>query len=72
VYAPAVRGLLELEPNPERQLNYLDFVDIYAHLSEDERMIYQQNLPPEAAAITSLVGKDGARALLKALGTGLS
>lgn len=42
VYAKAVRGLLELEPDPEQQLKYLDFVDIYAHLSEEERMIYQQ------------------------------
>jgi hypothetical protein len=51
VYAQAVRGLLELEPDPERQLKYLDFVDIYAHLSEDERMIYQEHYAPEAAAI---------------------
>ena len=52
VYAHAVRGLLELEPDPERQLKYLDFVDIYAHLSEEERMIYQQQYAPEAAAIS--------------------
>ncbi|MBK1617437.1 hypothetical protein CKO42_02985 [Lamprobacter modestohalophilus] len=52
VYAEAVRGLLELEPDPERQLKYLDFVDIYAHLSEEERMIYQQEHAPEAAAIS--------------------
>ncbi|MEA3643228.1 MAG: hypothetical protein VBE63_25305 [Lamprobacter sp.] len=36
----------------ERQLKYLDFVDIYAHLSEEERMIYQQEHAPEAAAIS--------------------
>lgn len=52
VYAEAVRGLLELEPDPERQLKYLDFVDIYAHLSEEKRMIYQQEHAPEAAAIS--------------------
>ncbi|MBK5940345.1 hypothetical protein [Halochromatium roseum] len=38
VYAEAVRGVLE--------------VDIYAHLSEEERMIYQQEHAPEAAAIS--------------------
>ncbi|MCF8176747.1 MAG: hypothetical protein K9K30_16040 [Burkholderiaceae bacterium] len=38
VYAEAVRGLLE--------------VDIYAHLSEEERMIYQQEHAPEATAIS--------------------
>lgn len=31
VYAQAVRGLLELESDPERQIKYLDFIDIYAH-----------------------------------------
>ncbi|MEA1048208.1 hypothetical protein U5801_00020 [Lamprobacter modestohalophilus] len=38
VYAEAVRGVLE--------------VDIYAHLSEEERMIYQQEHAPEAAVIS--------------------
>jgi len=47
-----VRRLLELEPDLERQLKYLDFVNIYAHLSEDERMIYQEHYAPEAAAIS--------------------
>lgn len=28
VYAAAVRGLLELEPNPARRLRYADVVDI--------------------------------------------
>lgn len=42
VYAQAVRGLLELEPDPERRLKYLDFIDIYAHLDEQERVIYQR------------------------------
>ena len=47
-----MRGLLELEPDPERQLKYLDFVDIYAHLSEEERMIYQQEHAQDAAALS--------------------
>jgi hypothetical protein len=35
VYASAVRGLADLEPDPERQLKYLDFIDIYAALDEN-------------------------------------
>ena len=52
VYAQAVRGLLELEPQPERRLKYLDFIDIYADLDENERAIYQQRYPQEAEAMT--------------------
>ena len=29
-YATAVRGLSTLEPDPERQLKYADFIDIYS------------------------------------------
>jgi len=37
VYAQAVRGLTELEPDPEKKLKYLDFIDIYAALNDNER-----------------------------------
>lgn len=36
VYARAVDGLLALEPDWNRQRKYLDFIDAYAELSEDE------------------------------------
>jgi len=49
VYAQAVRGLVELEPDPERRLKYLDFIDIYADLDDHERMLYTQRYPQEAA-----------------------
>ncbi len=51
VYAQAVSGLLELEPDPERRLKYRDFIDIYAHLTETERVVYQQRYAPEAEAM---------------------
>ena len=49
VYASAVRALRELEPDPERCLKYLDFIDIYAALDENERILYTQRYPQEAA-----------------------
>jgi len=52
IYAHAVRGLLELEPDPERQLEYLDFIDIYTHLDDSERIIYQQRYAQEAAVMS--------------------
>ena len=52
VYAQAVSGLLTLEPDPDRQIKYLDFIDIYAQLNEDERMHYQQHYAQDAAVIS--------------------
>jgi hypothetical protein len=48
VYAQAVRGLTTLEPDPEKRLKYLDFIDIYADLSADERLQYAHDYPDEA------------------------
>lgn len=36
VYAQAVRGLVSLEADPEKQLKYLDFIDIYTALDDNE------------------------------------
>ena len=47
VYADAVRGLRQLEPEPEKLLKYMDFIDIYAHLDEDERIVYSLRYPEE-------------------------
>ena len=52
VYARAVRGLADLEPDPERRLKYLDFIDIYAALDENERIVYRQRYPEEVAEMT--------------------
>lgn len=53
VYAWAMRGLLALEADPERRLKYVDFVDIYAPLSEAEREQYQRDYPEEAKTMVS-------------------
>jgi hypothetical protein len=52
VYASAVRGLADLEMDPERQLKYLDFIDIYAALDENERIVYRRRYPEEVAKMT--------------------
>lgn len=36
VYARAVRGLSLLEPDPEKQLKYIDFIDIYSALDDSQ------------------------------------
>ena len=52
VYAQAIRGLIELEPSPEKQRKYLDFIDIYADLDDNERQLYHQLYPHEVATMT--------------------
>jgi len=43
VYAAAQTGLAQLENNPELQLKYLDFIDYYADLTDQELDEYQQH-----------------------------
>jgi hypothetical protein len=43
---------IELEPQTEKRLKYLDFIDIYADLNDSERVIYQQRYPKEADEMT--------------------
>jgi len=52
VYAQAVRGLTTLEQDPEKQLKYLDFIDIYAALDDNERAQYQRDYPDEAQTMS--------------------
>lgn len=52
VYAQAVRGLIDLEPDPARRLKYADFIDIYADLDDNERQLYTQRYPHEANVMT--------------------
>ncbi len=52
VYAQAVRGLFELEPDPKKQLKFLDFIDIYAALDDNERAAYQRDYPDEVKTMS--------------------
>ena len=54
VYASAVHGLLNLEPELEKQLKYIDFVDIYGNLTENERHEYQKRYPQEESKMAGL------------------
>jgi hypothetical protein len=47
-YASAMRGLVSLESDPEKQLKYFDFIDIYADLDDNERARYEREYPEEA------------------------
>jgi len=53
VYAWALRGLRELETDPERQAKYLDFIDIYAALDNTERAEFAARYPEEVQLVSS-------------------
>lgn len=52
-YSAEYSGLLQLEPDPDKRLKYLDFVKIYSHLSDSECEGYQRDYPDEAIAMQS-------------------
>ena len=47
LYAQAIRGLLSLEPTIEKRLKYVDFIDIYSGLDDNERRLYAERYPQE-------------------------
>ena len=54
IYAQAVRGLLNLEPDIEKRLKYMDFVDIYSGLDDNERRLYEARYPQESEKMAGL------------------
>ena len=55
VYGEAVRGLLGLEADPRKRAKYLDFIDIYADLADNERERYKQQYPEENETMAGIV-----------------
>ena len=43
IYAQAVRGLIGLEPSIEKRIKYMDFIDIYSPLDDNERRLYAEH-----------------------------
>ena len=58
VYAAAVSGLLALEPDPERRvkyLKYLEFIDMYAALTDNEYRRYRRLYPEESNTMAGVI-----------------
>ena len=45
VYAQAIKGLLALEPDWDKRAKYIEFIDIYAGLTDNELRRFQQQYP---------------------------
>ena len=54
IYAQAIRGLLELETDINKQLKYIDFVDIYTAMDDNEMKTYETEYPGEHQAMSGL------------------
>ena len=54
IYASAVSGLLTLEPDPEKQLKYIDFIDIYTAMDDNQMHEYQTRYPQENQKMATL------------------
>ncbi len=57
VYAQAVRGLLALEPDGGKRAKYLEFIDIYASLTENEFRRYQRQYPEESTTMAGVIAR---------------
>ena len=55
IYAHAVRGLLELEPDGDRRAKYTEFIDIYAALTDNEFRRYQREHPEESSTMAGVI-----------------
>ena len=60
IYARAMRGLLELEPDGDRRAKYTEFIDIYAALTDNEFRRYQREHPEEGSTMAGVIHR-GAR-----------
>jgi hypothetical protein len=58
VYAQAFRGLKQLESDPKLQEKYIDFIDIYTQLSNNELEQYQLHYPQEAQQMESFTQRN--------------
>ncbi len=53
MYDQSLRGLFALESDPKKREKYVDFIDIYANLSEQKRIQYGQEYLTEESRMTS-------------------
>ncbi|MDO5103019.1 MAG: DUF4351 domain-containing protein [Lautropia sp.] len=54
VFGYTVQGIVELEPDPEQQAKYLDFLDKALPLTDNERQAYERDFPQEQQIMATL------------------
>ncbi len=78
IYAEAISGLLTLERDSDRRAKYIEFIDIYAGLTDNEYRRYQQQYREDNSTMAGIISRareegmqkgrvEGERALLERL-----
>ena len=57
VYAEAVRGLLELEQDSDKWAKYIEFIDIYAGLTDNEYRRFQQQYREDSSIMAGVISR---------------
>ena len=71
VYARAVQGLLTLETDGARQAKYMEFIDIYAGLTDNEFRRYRRQHPQESSIVTGLIQRARAEGIERGMERGI-
>ena len=57
VYAQAIRGLLTLEQDRDRRAKYIEFIDIYAGLTDNEYRRYRQQYREDSSIMAGIISR---------------
>ena len=57
VYAQAVRGLLALEPDSDRRAKYIEFIDIYAGLTDNESRRFRRQYREDSSNMAGVISR---------------
>ncbi len=71
VYARAVQGLLTLETDGARRAKYMEFIDIYAGLTDNEFRRYRRQHPQESSIVTGLIQRARAEGIERGMERGI-
>jgi len=71
VHARAFQGLMRLEQDVNKQAKYLDFIDIYSRLSDNEQQRYKEKYPKEVKMMSNFAQRYQQQGLEKGLQQGM-
>ena len=57
VYAEAVRGLLEIEQDSDKRAKYIEFIDIYAGLTDNEYRRYRRQYREDSSIMAGVISR---------------
>lgn len=57
IYAAATKGLFTLEQNSEKRAKYIEFIDFYAGLTENEYRRYRQQYPEDSSTMAGIISR---------------